>query len=449
MIDSNATVDSAFAALARTDLDGYEVFSSASKGLTIEVKDGALDVFVASENVGLSARALKDQRLGFAFCTGMWPGNVSKLIDRVYQGVSSSDPDPFSGFPLPSDETPPEVEQYDGELERIPINRKIEKAIQLERSARSYDPRIKKVRKASYVETTGNLTVCNHKGLRLTYKKTFVSGSIYVVAEDGHQAEMGWDYGFSPFFNQLDMDAIGTVAAKKAVNGLGARPVQSAKVPAILPPWVASDVLEILSESFLADNVQKGKSMLVGRKGESVFSPHVTIVDDGLYYGGMATSPFDDEGTVHSRNVLVSKGIIQKFLYDQHTANKENRPSTGNAGRQGIKTPPTVQTTNFFIEKGAADRETLLSPVGQGLMVTDIMGIHTADPISGDFSVGATGVWIEKGETTFPVKGIAVSGNLMQLFRDVEAVGNDLTFYGPFGSPTLRVSNLNIAGAPT
>ena len=447
MIGSNGIVDSTLAALARTDLDGYEIFSAASQGLTIEVKDGALDVFVASENAGLSVRALKDQRLGFAFSTGRQPEDVSKLIDRVYDGVCSSDPDPFCGFPLPPDKTPPAVDQYDRDLAHIPVERKIEKAMQLERAARSYDRRIQKVRKASYVETTGNVTICNHEGLRLSYNKTFVSGSIYVVAEDGHHAEMGWDYGFSPYFHALDMNTIGTVAAKKAVNGLGAKPVVSAQVPAILPPWVASEVLEVLSESFLADNVQKGKSMLVSRQGESVFSPQVTMVDDGLYRDGMATSPFDDEGTVHGRNLLVSKGILQDFLYDQHTANKENRPSTGNAGRQGIKTPPTVQTTNFFIEKGSADHKTLLSPVVQGLMITDIMGIHTADPISGDFSVGATGLWIERGETTFPVKGIAVAGNLMELFRDVEAVGNDLTFYGSFGSPTLRVSNLNIAGA--
>jgi PmbA protein len=446
MMDSNATVDAAFEALSRTDLDGYEVFSSVSKGVTVEVKNGALDVFVSSENQGISVRALKDQRLGFAFCSGMGPQDVSKLIDRVYQGATCSDPDPFSGFPLPPHASPPQVKQYDGDLERTPIDRKIEKALQLEHAARAYDERIKKVRKASYAETTGKITICNHEGLRLTYEKTFVSGSIYVVAEDGHHAEMGWDYGFSPFFNQLDMDTIGATAAKKAVDGLGARPIGNDQVPAILPPWVACEVLEVLSESFLADNIQKGKSLLIGRKGETVFSPHITILDDGLYHNGIATSPFDDEGTVHSRNTLVSRGIVQDFLYDQHTANKENRHSTGNAGRQGIKAPPTVQTTNFFIEKGIADRQTLLSQIGQGLLVTDMMGIHTADPISGDFSVGATGMWIEKGETTFPVKGFALSGNLIQLFQDVDAVGNDLTFYGPFGSPSLRVSNLNIAG---
>jgi PmbA protein len=282
--------------------------------------------------------------------------------------------------------------------------------------------------------------------LRLSCEKTYVSASILVVAEQGEHAETGWDYGFSPFFDQLDIDSIGTAAASRAVGGLGARPMKTMNVPAILPPWVACDVVQALSESFLADNVQKGKSMLVGRLGEAVFSSHVTIVDDGLYSGGMATSPFDDEGTIHQQNMLVSKGLIQGFLYDQYTANKEKRDSTGNAGRHGIKAPPGVQTTNFYIQEGTFDQEALLSSVEAGLMVTDIMGMHTADPISGDFSVGATGLWIDKGVAVFPVKGIAISGNLMKLFRNVDAVGTDLRFYGPFGSPTLRVSSLNIAG---
>lgn len=227
---------------------------------------------------------------------------------------------------------------------------------------------------------------------------------------------------------------------------LGARPLKSMQVPAILPAWVGSDVLQVLSASFMADNVQKGKSILVGRTGESLFSPHVTIIDDGLYPCGMASSPFDDEGSLHDQSVLVQAGVVQGFLHDQYTANKEDRRSTGNAGRHGISAPPAVEATNFYVQKGPTETDRLLSSVDEGLMVTDMMGLHTANPISGDFSVGATGLWIEKGEPAFPVRGIAVSGNLIELFKNVDGVGSDLKFYGPFGSPTLRVSKLNIAG---
>ncbi|MBN1842771.1 MAG: TldD/PmbA family protein [Deltaproteobacteria bacterium] len=446
MIDSGLIVDSIMARLAQNALDAYEVFYASSKGLTLEIKDGVLDVFVAAENVGLSIRALKGQRLGFAYCTNLSSGAVSDLVDRVVQGTSSTDPDPFVGFPSPSEKAQPLLEQFDCDLATIPVEKKIDRARSLEAAARSCDQRIKKVRKAGYNETAGTITICNDTGLKRSYEKTFVSGSVLVVAEDGEGAEMGWDYGFSPFFDQLDMEAIGATAARRAISMLGARPLTSMHVPAILPPWVASDVLKVLSASFMADNVQKGKSILVGRLGESIFSPHVTIVDDGLYSGGMASSPFDDEGSLHERSVLVSEGIVQGLLYDQYTANKENRHSTGNAGRRGITAPPTVQGTNFYIKSGSSHPDELLSSVDAGLMITDIMGLHTADPISGDFSVGAAGLWIEKGKTAFPVKGVAVSGNLVTLFASVDGVGSDLKFYGPSGSPTLRVSDLNIAG---
>ena len=196
MIDTAAVVDSIMVKLSRSGLDAYEVFSVFSKGLTIEIKESVLDVFVAAENAGLSVRALKDQRLGFAYCTDLSSGALSNLIDRVVQGATSTDPDPLVGFPSPSKETQPQLEQFDYDLATIPVERKIDRARGLERAARSCDPRIKKVRKAGYTETTGTVTICNHMGLRLSYEKTFVSGSILVVAEDGEHAEMGWDYGF-------------------------------------------------------------------------------------------------------------------------------------------------------------------------------------------------------------------------------------------------------------
>ena len=447
MTPTASMVDSIMERLSHEALDAYEVFSTSSKGLTIQIKDGAIDVFVAAENTGVSLRVLKDQRLGFAFCTDLSPDGMSDLVDRVVQGARGADPDPFCGFPSPPTETLPQLEQFDHELNTRPLEEKIERAKHLEAAARSTDPRIKKVRKAAYGETTGTVAICNHTGLRLSYQKTLVSGSIFVVAEQGEDAEVGWDYGFSPFFEQLDMDAIGIAAARRAVDMLGARPLKSMQVPAILPTWIGSDVLQVLSASFMADNVQKGKSMLGGRTGESLFSPHVTIVDDGLYPCGMASSPFDDEGSLHDPSVLVQGGVVQGFLHDQYTANKEDRRSTGNAGRHGISAPPAVEATNFYVQKGPTETDSLLSSVDEGLMVTDMMGLHMANPISGDFSVGATGLWIEKGETAFPVRGIAVSGNLIELFKNVDGVGSDLKFYGPFGSPTLRISKLNIAGS--
>ncbi len=446
MTDTSSISSSIMDSLSSEGLDGYEVYVENSSGFTIEVKDGDIDVFVNSDDVGISLRVLKEQRPGFAFSTKLLAGDVPRLVQQVVHGASATDPDPFVGFPVPSAQTPPQLDQFDHDLYKTPIGDKIDMARGLEAAAKSSDPRIKKVRKAAYVETTGTVKIRNHSGLDLSYDRTLVSGNIMVVAEDGGNAEVGWDYGFSPFLGRLEMDSIGATAAGRAVSMLGARPIRSMQTPAILTPWVASDILSILSASFLADNLQKGKSMLLGRMGEQVFSSHVTIVDDGLYPGGMASSPFDDEGSLHQRTVLVSEGVIQGFLYDQHTANKENRSSTGNAGRYGIKTPPWVGTTNSYIPNGSFTPDELVSSLEEGLMVTDLIGLHTADPISGDFSVGAAGLWIKGGEAVFPVKGVAISGNLIDLFRNVDGAGTDLAFYGKTGAPSLRISTLNVAG---
>lgn len=446
MNDRPSIVDTIIAGLSREGLDSYEVYTAHSSGLTVEVKDGDIDVFVRREDAGFGLRVSREERPGFAFSTDLSPQVVPDILRQVVHGAAVTDPDPFLGFPLPPEKDPSELDQFDHDLHGISIDDKIEKARRLETAARSSDPRVKKVRKAAYVETTSRVTIVNHMGLRLSYRKTLVMGSIMVVAEERGNAEVGWDFGFSPFFAGLEVDAIGAMAAKRAVSMLGSRPIKAMVVPVVLPPWVASDFLGVLSSSFMADNLQKGKSMLVERKGEQVFSSQVTIVDDGLYPGGMGSGPFDDEGSLRQRNVLVSDGVVQGFLYDQYTANKENRGSTGNAGRHGIKTPPSVQATNFYVQNGSLDPEDLLSSLPEGLMVTDIIGLHTADAISGDFSVGAAGLWIEGGEVLHPVKGIAISGNLMDVFRHVDGVGADLRFYGQFGAPSLRISAVNIAG---
>jgi PmbA protein len=447
MTDTSSISGSIMDGLSNESLDGYEVYVTNASGLTIEIKDGDLDVFVNSDDIGISLRVLKEQKLGAAFCTKLLPGDVQILVRQVIDAAIASDPDPFVGFPVPSAQAPPQLDQFDHDLHKTPVEDKIDMARGLEAAAKSSDPRIKKVRKAAYVETTDTVTIRNHSGLDLSYERTLVAGHIMVVAEDNGNAEVGWDYGFSPFLGQLEMDSIGATAAGRAVRMLGARPVRSMQTPAILPPWVASDMLNVLSASFMADNIQKGKSMLVGRMGQQVFSSHVTIVDDGLYPGGMVSSPFDDEGSPHQETVLVSEGVVQGFLYDQYTANKENRGSTGNAGRHGIKAPLSVQTTNFYIPNGTCTPDDLVSSLEEGLMVTDLIGLHTADPISGDFSVGAAGLWVKGGKAVFPVKGVAISGNIMDIFNKVDGTGTDLAFYGKAGAPSLRISNLNVAGS--
>jgi PmbA protein len=201
----------------------------------------------------------------------------------------------------------------------------------------------------------------------------------------------------------------------------------------------------------LSEQVQKGKSSLKGKKGEGVFSPLLSVVDDGLFPKGVASSPLDAEGTPSQRTVLVLQGEVRGYLYDRYWANRESLSSsrvdsTGNSKRSGIKLPPAIGISNFFIEPGSVPLSKLTGDVQEGIVLEDVMGLHTIDPISGDFSLGCSGDWIVRGRKVRPVKSIAIAGNLFELFRRVVGIGEDLRFFGGVGSPSLLVEGLEVSG---
>jgi PmbA protein len=266
------------------------------------------------------------------------------------------------------------------------------------------------------------------------------------VAEEGDDAQIGWDFNAGHFFQQLDPRAVACSAADKALRLLGAVPIDSMRCPAILDPYVATELLEVLAAAFLAENVMKGKSLLAGRVGTAIASSQVTIVDDGTLPGGLATTPFDAEGVPHRPTVLVDRGDLQGYLYDTYHGARMGQPSSGNAVRGGVKGLPHLGITNLFLQPAATPAAQLLAGIERGIYLTDVMGMHTADPISGDFSVGASGLLIEGGVLTSPVRGIAVAGNLLELLARIDGVGDDLRFFGSVGAPSLRLSALDVSG---
>ncbi|MFZ3207314.1 MAG: metallopeptidase TldD-related protein, partial [Geobacteraceae bacterium] len=227
---------------------------------------------------------------------------------------------------------------------------------------------------------------------------------------------------------------------------LGAGKIATMRCPAVLDNYVATEMLEVLAPSFLAESVYKGKSLLADRMGERLFASGLNIRDDGALAGGMATAPFDGEGAPQSNTLLVADGVLQGYLYDTFYACKMGGNSTGNAGRGGVKSPPRLAVSNFFIENGKVSPEALFAGIGRGVMITEVMGMHTANPISGDFSVGAAGFLIENGVLTAPIKGIAIAGNILELFGSVEQAANDLRFFGAVGAPSIRIAALDVSG---
>lgn len=439
-------VEQVKALLASRPLDGWEITAAASRNLTVEAKEQKVDTFKCSAPTGVSIRVLKAGGMGFSFSTSMAAADLERMVENALVGATTQTPDPCHAFaePAPYREMP---ELFDERLAAVAEEEKVERALLLERLVLAADPRITKVRKSAFSEATVAMRIVNSRGMDGSYRGTSVSASVSAIAEENGQSQMGWDFDFATRFADLAVENIARRAAAKAVGLLGATTVPTMRCPAVLDNYVATEILEVLAPAFLAENVQKGKSLLGGKRGELLFAPHFRIIDDGTLPDGSGTAPFDAEGVPKRRTVLAEDGRLVGYLYDTLRGCKEGVASTGSAVRGGIKSPPHMGVSNFFIEKGSTPFVGLLDGIERGILLTDVMGMHTANPISGDFSVGAAGFLIEKGKVTVPVKGIAIAGNILELFRSVEMVGDDLRFFGAIGAPSLRIAALDVSGA--
>jgi PmbA protein len=431
--------------LKSRSLDGYEIMTGSSRTLSIEVRESKVDSFKSAEPSAVGIRVLKNSGVGFSYSSVFADSDLEQMIEAACVGAEMQTPDPFGLLPPAADYTAmPEL--YDPALLKVDVSRKIEYALELERLTIAYDNRVKRVRKASYGESAYSVHLRNSRGIYGGYAGTTVSGSVAAIAEDGGDSQMGWDFAFASSFDGIDCRKVAEGAAERAVSQLGARRIPGMCCPVILDNHVAADFLGLLAPSFSAENLYKGKSLLKGKLGERLFVRQMRIRDDGGLKGGMATEPFDGEGVPVQDTLLVDEGVVRGYLYDTAYAARMGAVSTGNSARSGVKGLPHLGISNFFIENGTASSDELLAGIGKGMKITSLIGMHTANPVSGDFSVGATGFLIEDGRITVPVKGVAISGNVLDLFGNVGVIGDDLRFFSPVGSPSLRINSLDISG---
>jgi len=392
-------------------------------------------------------RVQRGAGLGFSFSTTLDPAALATMVDGALQAVDMQTPDPCNLLPDAFPDYPQLPGLFDDALSAIPEQDKISRALELERLTLSRDPRLKRVRKCSYGESRYGFYLCNSHGLSAGYRGSYVSCSVSAVAEADGDAQIGWDFGFANSFSGIDLDRIADGASQRATALLGARSLPTMRCQAVLDNQVAAQLLEVLAPSFLAENVQKGKSLFAGKTGEQLFSGLLTIRDNGLLPGGTGSAPCDGEGVPQQDTRLVASGVLERFLCDSYWGQRTGSPSTGNSVRGGVKVTPRLGVHNLFIEPGTSSPEELRAGVGRGVLITHVMGVHSANPISGDFSIGAAGFYLEGGSIVHPVKGIAIAGNLLELFGGVDLVGDDLRFFGSVGSPALRTGALDMSGS--
>ena len=423
-------------------VEAVEILALIKHGLKVQKKDQKLETFEPFREEAVAIRVLERQSCGFSYATSLDPTEIEEAAERALETAGVMEADPAFSFPEKSTYpswAPPEVRELSAE-EGLSLLEEVEKA------ALSYDPRVKRLQEVGLKQRSTTIFLANSLGVEVSVTLPGFSLVAVAVAEKDGEAQMGWEWqaGLRP--EAISASAVGEEAARRAVARLGAKILSSAKLPILLPPHVAVDFLDLVSNALCGDQVVKGKSFLAGKLGRKVFSPLLTVVDDGLLPAGLESRPFDDEGYPQETKVLINEGVLERFLFDVYWGNKAGAGSTGNARRGSFKSPPTVEVTNFFIKPGSHSREELLSGAPKVLEVLEILGMHTADPVSGDFSVGVSGLLYENGIPR-PITGMALSGNIFELFQKVEAVGNDLRFYGSTGSPSILIGELDLSGA--
>ncbi|NTU43110.1 MAG: TldD/PmbA family protein [Nitrospirales bacterium] len=432
-------------AALRKGADAAEVYTRVSKNLTVEVKDQEVDTLETSLSGGYGIRVIRDHRLGFSYSTDL--NDWESVAGRAVEASRYAEPDESLCLPVRSEGS--SVEIYDPRVVSVLESEARDYALVMERAAMNEDPRITKIRKASGSFTKNDTYIVNSLGVDCHYTSTGCSAQILAIAEEGDEGQMGWDYEGSRFLGEIGFERVGRNAALRAASLLGSRKISPSKGFVLLDNAVVTEFLGILASGLSSEAVQKKKSLLEGKVGERIISPRLHITDSGILAGKLGSRPVDDEGVATTEKRLVEEGVLKGFLYNTYTARKEGRLSTGNAARGGFSGLPTVGPTNLFIEPSSpahrSDRAGIMKAMGKGLIVTETMGMHTANPITGEFSVGASGLWVEGGEIQYPVKEAVISGTILDLFSHVVLAGDDLRFYGAIGSPSLLIEGIDIS----
>jgi len=426
-------------------VEGVEVYIVQSQDLSIEVANGEIETLKNAESKGVGIRVFKDTGVGYSFSSDFSNNALEMVLHQAIANSAIVEKDPFNKMPEEIFKYP-KLDLYDPEIVSTVLDDKINIAKEIELAAKAEDKRVTITENSTYQDSVYSITIVNSNDLEAVYEGTYCGAYGFLVGEENGDSQTGFSVQFGLKYNQLDPQKIGKEAAQKAVRMLGAKEISTQKATVVLDPYVVTNFLSVLSPALSAESVQKGKSIFAGKIGEAVATNGVSLIDDGIMPGGILSSPFDGEGVICQKTILIDKGNLNTFLHNTYTAAKDNVKSTGNGTRGSYKSTPDVGTTNFYLDKGDLTREKLLKDVKQGLYVTEVMGIHTANPISGDFSVGAAGIWIENGEFKYPVRGIAIAGNLATLLMSIDGIADDLTFFLGNGAPTIRIKDIVISG---
>jgi PmbA protein len=382
--------------------------------------------------------------MGFSHCNDFSNRSLEDTISRAIAFARLSTPD--ENNVLTDDTGLTQVaDLFDPGISAEPMDKKINIALELEKLAMK-DPRITKSSGAGYGEGESEIFIGNSNGLLKTYKSSGCSLGVYVVAEKGDQKNTGGEYCSRVFFSDLiPLEEIAAVASKKAIELLDPVMIKTQRAAVIFDPDVASALLGGIISAINGERVLQGASFLKDHLGKQFASSLLTITDDGTRAKSLASSPFDGEGVPTIKNILVKDGVLKSFIYNVKAANRAGVKSTGNASRGGFSSLPDIGTHNVYVSIGKHTRNEIIAATKKGLLLLEVTG-YGIDSVSGNFSGGASGLWIENGELVHPVKGVTIAGQAFDILNSIDMMGTDLDMNRTNTAPTFRVAEIQIGG---
>lgn len=431
----------------------WDFFVLKANSLKIELSEPARQKLLEGEERGFGLRFCSEGRIGFAFSNDFSKKQLSRSFQKARENAELIDPDPLKNL---------------AQLDEKNLKSKIKKWRQLKIPAEKFNPQkledfLKTARNACLIahpkifqvpRVAGEIYqveifLGNSAGFGQSFFKNIFDSFCQAVARDEGEATSGSEAAAAFSLKQINPEKLGQAAAERALKKLGGRKVSSGLYEIIFSPEAASQILSLLASALSGEEVMKNRSFLKNKLNQKIASEKFTLIDNGLMRSGLASAPFDAEGTPTGKTVLFEGGILKNYFQSVYSSRFFKTRPTGNTGRPSFSTLPVLGPTNFYLAPGQIMPEKLISSVKKGILVTDLFGLHTADRVTGEFSLGIEGQYLEDGQVTFPVKGVALAGNLENLLANISAVAEDLNFFlesGYLGSPHFLVSSMTISG---
>jgi PmbA protein len=426
-----------------------EAWAEESQGLELRIYKEAVESLTDAGGRGLGLRAFVDGRAGYAYGTDLSEAGIRALAESAHAGAAAADTDEHGGLPDSFGATPIEG-LHSAAIEGWTTERKIELATAVDRAARAREG-VTQVEQTVYSDLRGRVAIANSRGFASAYEASSAWAYSSAFAGEGADLMTGLGVGLARDPGGLDPEAIGTEASERALALVGARQPESRRCPVVLDAFVAASFAGFIGGMLSADAVQRGRSLFAGKLGEEVAAAELRLADDPTDADGLASAPFDAEGSPTRRNALIAEGRLATFLYDARTARKDGRETTASASRSSYRSPPSVGTSNLVIDAGDSTLEQLVREAGDGLFVTDVAGLHSGvNPVSGTFSVGATGRLIEGGELGRPVREITIASDLVSMLKAVRGVGSEarwVPFGGSVKAAPLLLEEMSVGGS--